>query len=202
MQKQASLKKNALMNALLTTLSFVFPLITFPYVSRVLLPAGTGRVSFAASIVSYFVLFAQLGIPTYGIRACAQVRDDKEELNQVVQEILSINIVIVALTYIVFWGTLLFFPRLQNDKPLYLILSIQMILNAIGVEWVYKAQEKYAYITIRSIIFKFVAVILTFLLIKSENDYIAYAGITIFAASASNVLNFLNLRTMVSFGAI
>lgn len=198
MQKQASLKKNALMNALLTTLSFVFPLITFPYVSRVLLPAGTGRVSFAASIVSYFVLFAQLGIPTYGIRACAQVRDDKEELNQVVQEILSINIVIVALTYIVFWGTLLFFPRLQNDKPLYLILSIQMILNAIGVEWVYKAQEKYAYITIRSIIFKFVAVILTFLLIKSENDYIAYAGITIFAASASNVLNFLNLRTMVS----
>lgn len=198
MQKQTSLKKNALINALLTTLSFVFPLITFPYVSRVLLPAGTGKVSFAASLVSYFVLFAQLGIPTYGIRACAKVRDDKEELNQVVQEILSINIVIVALTYIVFWGTLLFSPRLQNDKPLYLILSIQMILNAIGVEWVYKGQEKYAYITIRSIIFKLFAVILTFLLIKSKNDYIAYAGITIFAASASNVLNFLNLRTMVS----
>ena len=76
--KQKSLKLNFIMNAILTMSSFLFPLITFPYVSRVLLPAGTGRVSFANSVVTYFVMISQLGIPTYGIRACAVVRDDEE----------------------------------------------------------------------------------------------------------------------------
>ena len=72
---QPSIRKNFLMNAILTMSSFLFPLITFPYVSRILLPAGTGTVSFAASVVAYFNMFAQLGIPTYGIRACANHLD-------------------------------------------------------------------------------------------------------------------------------
>lgn len=75
MGKKASLKINFIMNSLLTMSQFIFPLITFPYISRILLPVGTGKVSFATSIVSYFALFAQLGIPTYGIRACAKVRE-------------------------------------------------------------------------------------------------------------------------------
>ena len=61
-----SLKKNFIMNSLLTMSQFIFPLITFPYVSRVLLVTGTGKVSFATSLISYFTMFAQLGIPTYG----------------------------------------------------------------------------------------------------------------------------------------
>ena len=78
----SSLKLNFIMNAILTMSSFIFPLITFPYVSRILMPEGTGTVSFATSVVTYFALFAQLGIPTYGIRACAKVRDDREALTQ------------------------------------------------------------------------------------------------------------------------
>lgn len=82
MRKKASLKINFIMNSILTMSQFIFPLITFPYISRILLPVGTGKVSFATSIVSYFALFAQLGIPTYGIRACAKVRDDKKRINK------------------------------------------------------------------------------------------------------------------------
>lgn len=84
---QPSIKKNFIMNALLTISSFIFPLITFPYISRILSPEGIGKVSFANSVVAYFALFAQLGIPTYGVRACAKVRDNKKELSQTVQEI-------------------------------------------------------------------------------------------------------------------
>lgn len=91
MAKKKSLKLNFIMNALLTMSSFIFPLITFPYVSRILLPVGTGKVSFTTSVVSYFALFARLGIPTYGIRACAKVRDDKEALSKTVQELFIIN---------------------------------------------------------------------------------------------------------------
>ena len=81
------------MNTILTLSSFIFPLITFPYVSRILLPEGTGRVSFATSVVSYFLMLSQLGIPTYGIRACAKVRDDRRKLSRVVHELMAINLV-------------------------------------------------------------------------------------------------------------
>ena len=84
MQKQKSLIVNFITNTVLTISSFIFPLITFPYISRILLPEGIGKVSFAASVVSYFAMFAQLGIPVYGIRACAIVRDDREELSRTV----------------------------------------------------------------------------------------------------------------------
>ena len=66
--QKKSLKINFIMNSILTMSSFLFPLITFPYVSRILLPLGTGKVSFATSVISYFAMFSQLGIPVYGIR--------------------------------------------------------------------------------------------------------------------------------------
>ena len=79
-KKEKSIKFNLVMNMLLTTSAFVFPLITFPYITRVLLPEGNGKIAFANSVINYFSMFAMLGIPTYGIRACAQVRDDKEQM--------------------------------------------------------------------------------------------------------------------------
>lgn len=100
-EKKASLTLNFVMNAILTMSQFLFPLITFPYISRILLPTGTGKVSFATSVVSYFALFAQLGIPTYGIRACAKVRDDRKALERTVQELFLINLIMSILAYIV-----------------------------------------------------------------------------------------------------
>ena len=76
--RQISLKKNFIMNVILTLSSVVFPLISFPYVSRILGTTGTGSVQFATSVVSYFNIIAQLGIPTYGIRVVAKGRDDRE----------------------------------------------------------------------------------------------------------------------------
>ena len=87
---------NIVMNMLLTMSSFIFPLITFPYVSRVLGPESLGKVSWTASVIAYFNLFAQLGIPTYGIRACAEVRDDRALLSRTAQELLFINLAMTA----------------------------------------------------------------------------------------------------------
>ena len=98
--KQKSLKLNVIMNSILTMSSFIFPLITFPYVSRVLSPVGTGKVAFATSFISYFSMIAQLGIPTYGIRVCAQVRDDKIKLSKTVHELLFVNMITTILSYI------------------------------------------------------------------------------------------------------
>lgn len=142
MRKKASLKINFIMNSILTMSQFIFPLITFPYISRILLPVGTGKVSFATSIVSYFALFAQLGIPTYGIRACAKVRDDKKELTRTVQEIFIINLVMSLITYVVFFFAIYYVPRLRQDKELLMIIGLTIFFNAIGMEWLYKALER------------------------------------------------------------
>ena len=202
MKRQKSLKLNFIMNAILTMSQFIFPLITFPYVSRILLPVGTGKVSFATSLITYFSMFAQLGIPTYGIRACAKVRDNKEALTRTAQELLIINMVMNIVSYIALFLALAFVPRLQTDKPLYVIMSLTIILTSVGMEWLYKALEQYTYITVRSVIFKFIALIAMFLLIHEESDYVIYGGITIFAASASNIFNLINAHKYIDLKPI
>lgn len=198
MKKMRSIKYNFLMNIILTMSSFIFPLITFPYISRILLPIGTGKVSFATSVISYFALFAQLGIPTYGIRICAKIRDRKEELTRTVQELFIINIIMSVISYIALFGAITFIPRLHQEKSLILIISLTILFNAIGMEWLYKALEQYSYITVRSIIFKFIALIAMFILIHDQSDYVLYGGISIFASSASNIFNFIHARKYIS----
>ena len=195
--KQKSLTLNMIMNVILTMSSLIFPLITFPYVSRIVGAEGIGKVTFVTSVVTYFSMFAQLGIPTYGIRACAKVRDNKELLSKTVHEILIINTITCIISYIGLGIALTIVPKFASDKILFLVISSTILLNALGVEWLFKALEQYTYITIRSIVFKFIALIAMFLLVHSETDYVMYGAVTILAASASNVLNFLYLPKLV-----
>ena len=185
------------MNAILTMSSFIFPLITFPYVSRILLPEGTGKVSFAASIVNYFLLLAQLGIPTYGIRTCAKIREDKDKLNKTIQEIFKISFIMCIFSYTIFLILLYCVPRLWQEKELMLVTSTSILFTTIGVEWVFKALEMYSYITWRSVAFKCIALAAMFLLIHGQEDYIIYGAVSIFASSASNILNFVYLHQLV-----
>lgn len=191
-KKVQSIKINFVMNSILTMSSFIFPLITFPYVSRILLPSGIGKVSLATSVITYFTMFAQLGIPTYGIRACAKVRDNRKELIKVSQELLIISIIMSAISYMILFILLFSVSKFRCEKELYVILSFTILLTAIGMEWLYKALEQYTYITMRSVIFKFIALIAMFFLVHKQTDYVVYGGITIFAASASNILNLFN----------
>lgn len=198
MAQKKSLKLNFIMNAILTMSSFLFPLISFPYVSRILGPEGTGRVDFATSLIAYFLMFAQLGIPTYGVRACAKVRDDKHLLTKTAQELLIINLVMSVLAYAVLALGLIFVLRLRQDRLLYILVSLTIIFNTIGMEWLYKALEQYTYITVRSIAFKLVSLGAMFALIRSKDDYVIYGGITILASSASYLMNFFHARKYIS----
>ncbi|MEG1835105.1 MAG: flippase [Oscillospiraceae bacterium] len=197
--KTKSVKFNFIMNLILTASSFLFPLITFPYVSRVLLVEGNGIVSFVTSVMTYFMMFASLGIPTYGIRACAAVRNNKEKLSKTVQELLLINIFTTSIVSVFFIGSIFLVPQFAEQKTLFLINGISLVLNAIGVNWLYSALEQYSYITIRSLIFKIISIVLMFVFVKNADDYIIYGAILIIATGGSNVMNFINLRKFISF---
>lgn len=197
--KIRSVKFNFVMNMLLTASSFLFPLITFPYVSRVLLVEANGKLAFAASVMNYFVMIASLGLPTYGVRACAKVREDKEKLSKTLQELLIINGTVTAITFVLFLVAIVVVPELSEERTLFLIYAVGMVLTSMGATWFYNAMEQYAYITVCSVAFKILSVIMMFLWVKSPEDYIKYGAITMIAGSGSYVLNLINLRKFVTF---
>lgn len=199
MHNRHSISVNYFMNTVLTLSSILFPLISFPYVSRVLGPEGVGRVSFAMSFISYFAMLAQLGIPTYGIRECAKLRDNKENLSGFVKEILVLNSITGIISYSAFLVCVFSIDRLKNEKILFLVMSSFILFNSIGMEWMYKGLEEYSYITIRSVIFKLIAFVGMFLIIQSEADVMAYGLLTIFASVGSNIFNLFRAKKYVSF---
>lgn len=189
-----SLKLNFIMNAILKMSAFIFPLITFPYVARVIGAAGNGKISFAASVISYFSMFAQLGIPTYGIRTCASCRNDKQKLNQTVFELLTINSITVGISYIALLVCLFSVEKFQANILLLSISSATILLNAIGMDWLFQALEQYSYITIRNIGFKIISVILMFLFVHKPEHYVIYGAITVIGTCGSNILNLFYAR--------
>ena len=139
-----------------------------------------------------------LGVPTYGIRAAAKVRDDQEKLNRTTQEILIIHLFMMVIVSIVYIMAILFVPRFQSDRTLFLVVGISILLDPLGVNWLYQGLEQYGYIAKRSIFLKFIGVILMFMFIHSPDDYVFYGVTSILASAGSNVLNFINLRKYIS----
>ena len=197
MNQNSNIVKNFIYNVILTVSTVIFPLIVYPYVSRTLGPDGLGKVNFVYSVLIYFSLFASLGIPTYGIKECAKVRDDKKELSKTFHEIFIINFVLTVIVYIVFIISVFTINKFNSEKELFIIMSVFIVLNTIGFEWLYKGLEKYKLITIRSLLSKTASVILIFLLVKSSSDYVIYGLLHIISIAGYNLLNFFDIRKYI-----
>ena len=195
--KKKSIGINAFLNGLRSVLNLLFPLITFPYVSRVLSVSGIGIYNFANTYISYFILIAGLGIATYAVREGAKYRDNQQKIEKFSTQIFSINMIATLIAYILLFASLIIFKNLNNYVSCILIFSLQILFTTLGTEWVYTIYEDYAYITVRSILFKIVSIVLLFLLVRKPADYLVYAAITVFAGVGSNILNFIHARTFI-----
>ena len=185
-----SLKLNAFLNGLRSLLSVIFPLITFPYVSRVLSVNGIGKYNFSNSIISYFMLIAALGISNYAVREGAKYRNNKRKINQFANEVFTINACSAIVSYVCLFICLITFSKLHSYLICILIYSIQIGFSVISVDWLFTIYEDFVYITIRSILFQIISILLLFVFVRHSNDYLNYAAITVFSAVGSNVLNF------------
>lgn len=197
MKSKSTVIYNYIMSILLTVSQVLFSLVSLPYISRILQPAGVGQISFATSIISNCLIVSQLGIPTYGIRECAKYKDDKEMLSKTVQELLLINFFMCMVTYIFLGIAVLIFDQLYAIKKIIWILSINIITTMLGVEWLYRGLEKYSYITVRSLIFNIFSVILLPIFVRSSNDIYTYAFLSVFAGIGSSICNFINLNRII-----
>lgn len=185
---EKNIKKNTILNIIKTCCAIIFPVITFPYISRVLLPDNVGKVNFAQSFVSYFILIAGLGLSTYAIRECSSTRKDKEKLSKISSQLYSINVITTIVSYAFLFIILLFINKIDY-KNLILIESTTIIFTTLGADWLNSAMEDFKYITIRSVTFQIIALILMLIFVRKPEDYYVYAFISAFATIGPNICN-------------
>ncbi len=193
MNNTKSLKVNAVLNTMKTVLGIIFPLITFPYVSRVLGVDNIGSYNFSASIISYFSLIAALGIATYGIREGAKYRDT-EEITDFINEVFSINIIATLLAYMLLAMVVALVPTIRSHSVIIAILSIEIFATTIGAAWICNVYEDFFFIAVRSLLVQFISLILTFALVKTADDLYKYVSIAAFASSGANIWNLFYIR--------
>ena len=184
-----SIKKNIVFNAIKTMSAIIFPLITFPYISRTLLVENIGKINFGLSFISYFSLIASLGINVYAIRECSNVSDDRKKLSKIASEIFSINVFTTILSYVILILCLLFYKKIENYRTLIIIQSFSIIFTTLGADWLNTAMEDFKYITIRSLIFQIFYLILLFIFIHKPDDYLKYAIISVISSNGYNIVN-------------
>ena len=194
---EKSLKKNTFFYTLKMILGIIFPIITFPYASRVLLPSGIGRINFVNSIIDYFVLFAGLGITAYAIRESSKVKNDKILFSKFATEIIIINLFTTIISYTLLFLTLIFSSKLKDYKILLLLGSSKILLTTFGLEWVYKTQEEFKYIAKRTFIFQIISISFLFIFIHSPEDINFYMIFTVLSSAGANICNIIYARKFI-----
>ena len=207
-----SIKKNYLYNLFYQILSLLTPLITTPYISRVLGADGIGTVSYVGSIVSYFSLFAVMGITTYGQREISYVQDDKEKRSEVFWNTKVLECFTAGVALFIY----ILFSLQQEERSIYLIYSFNIVAVLFDVNWFFQGMEEFGKIVARNTVLKMINIAYIFLMVKSKNDLSVYVfGLTFFTVvsnmslwpylkkyivkpKSSTLRPFNNFRTVVS----
>ena len=194
MSDKINVNKNAMFNTIKSISGIIYPLITFPYISRVLMAENVGKINFGNSIVSYFSLIASLGVTTYAVRECSKVREDRQQLSKTASQILSINIFSTLIAYIALVITFVFARSLDNYRTLICIQSASIIFTTLGADWLNTAMEDFKFIAIRTVGMQGISLVLMFIFVQKPEDYVAYAVISIVASSGANIINIFYRR--------
>ena len=196
-----SLKENFIYNMIGTVSGFLFPMITFPYISRVITAEGIGQVQFYSSIINYVVLLTSLGIPMYATREIARVRDNIADLSRTTTEIISLNLILNIIGYAAVFVMCFTIDQVMQNIPLFLLLSTSILLTTIGCPWFFSGVEDFKYITIRGLIIKIICIVFLFLFVRDKSDLMYYAAYTVFGSIGNNILNFIRLRKYIRLDA-
>lgn len=197
MNKNKSLKKNFMYNFSLNIINILFPLITAPYISRVLGANNLGKYNFSLSFSNWFLIFATFGTTTYGVREIAKARDNKKLLNKTFSEIFSINFIATLITLLVYIAVIFINPKTNGEISLFLVSALSLFLNLFCIDWFYAGLEDFKIITLRSLLIKLICLVSIFIFIRQKNDYVIYALISVLAFGMANIFNFIYSRKFV-----
>jgi O-antigen/teichoic acid export membrane protein len=185
-----SIKKNIAYNTLLNISNVLFPVITVPYVSRVLRVENIGIVNFATTYASYFALFVALGIPMYGMREIAKQNNNPEGRNRRVSELFTINVLSAIIFSIIYLVTIFSIPTLSQNREFLLITGILVLFAPFNVDWFFSGREKFKLVTLRTLAAKIIALGGLFIFVRTRDDIIPYLILTVAANLSSQIWNF------------
>ena len=191
-----SIKKNYAYNLLYQVLIILIPLITTPYISRVLGANGIGQYSFAYSVANYFVLFIMLGINNYGNREIAKVRDDKIKLSVTFFGIFYMQLFMGILMNIIY---LIYCLLLSENIIISLILGAYVFSGIFDINWFFFGIENFKFTVTRNIVIKVISTICIFCFVKSSDDLVIYCAILSISLLISQLALWPNLRSKLVY---
>ena len=197
--KNKSIKLNAILNIIKQCMGIIFPLITYPYVSRVLGAGNLGRFGFSDSIVQTLITISMLGIPTYAVREGAMVRNNQKKIDAFCSEVFTINFLSAVLSYLILIIMVFTIDRIRVEQVLIMILSVNIMSRCLGRDWLNSVYEEYLFITIRYIVIHIISLLLIFLFVKTENDLLTYVIIMAFSNFAGYMINIYYTARMVPY---
>lgn len=199
MPQTTSVKKNILWNMLLTMSGYIFPLLTFPYVTRVLGAGNLGIVDYALGIVDYAVLFSTLGMAMVGIRYISQCGNDQERRNEVFSSLVTLHLLLSLVALAGYLCCVCFIPSLAEHRELYYAGAAKILFNVMLVEWLFQGMQDFRYVTLRTMAIRFLYVIGVFVFVRSHDDYAAYFYVTIAQVVVNALVNWRYARRYVRF---
>ncbi len=192
-----SVKGNFIYNLVLTIGQLLIPLVSFPYLTRILRPDGIGLVSFVDSIVMYLVFVASLGIPIYGVREIAKC-NTKEERSRLFSEIFFLHIIAILFGLIAYGIIVLSFAKTRAHLSFFALGIISYIAGNLTFEWFFQGSENYKFVTIRTLLVKVAVLIAVFALITDSDDLLLYYALINAGLIINIIINTLYLRKQVA----
>lgn len=198
-------RKNLLFNIINNISSILFPIITVPYVSRVLGVENIGIVGFSSTFSGYFCIIANMGIAIYGSREIAKLRDNKILRDKLFSELFKILLYSSSVSSLIYLFSIFLTPSLFNNREFLIISGLTLYLSAFSLDWFFTGRENFKMIAVRSIVIKIVCLILMFLFVKGKSDALIYCGIVVLSTILNNIWNFFVIirnEVVISFNNI
>lgn len=189
--KKKSIKVNAIYSLIQSISTVIFPLITFPYISRIFGVDQLGKYNYAKNFVEIFATFAMLGIPTYGQREGAKIRDKRNDFDKLMSELFSLSMLSNIVALMVLFIATISVNAFHSYALLILIFSITIPMTTLGMSWLFVIFEDYNFTTCIGIIFNILSILGMFLFVKKQTDIYVYALITVIASCGANIIRFI-----------
>lgn len=198
MNESKKLIENSIYNIIYKCFSIVFPLITSIYVARILEPENLGKISAAQNIVSYFLIFSAMGIPTYGVKLIAQYKPKSLELSKSFIELWFVNFLLSLFFSTVYYLLIIVVPFFSENRTLYAITGLSLVFNIANVDWFYQGLQEYRYIAVRSIIIKIISFVSLFIFVHGKEDYLTYTIIIVLGTFGNYIFNVIKLKKYIT----
>lgn len=190
MKKEQSLKVNSIIIMISSVIKLFLPLITFPYLTRVIEKEGMGRTSFVSAFSGYFIFLASLGMAVYARREIANIRNNKEKVEKLIGEMLFFRITMAVFVVSLYLAILILTGKFYFDAKIYIFGAILIFITDLGLDWVFEGMEEYIFLNIRALLFQIGVVIALVTIIKEKNDYPLVTAITGSTIILGGIMNY------------